>query len=81
MFVVSEDGKKIVDAISFTVARNLGGKSGKYAVVAQSAITGSLDSSAVISSWPDEESAKEELQRIWQALQEGSTCYATGKSL
>lgn len=78
MYVMTEDGKWILDATDFSVERNIGGKKGKFVIIAH--VRSQTLSQPILSYWPDEEAAKVELQRIWKALTAGET-YLPNKSI
>ncbi len=70
MWILSSDGKDLVDASYFKIQKNLGGKDQKYAIVAYSMTTASVTmAGAVCAYFPDENKAKDALDEVIAALQ------------
>ncbi|MDE6579495.1 MAG: hypothetical protein K2K41_03075 [Ruminiclostridium sp.] len=71
MWILSSDGKDLVDASYFKIQKNLGGKDQKYAIVAYSMTTASVTmAGAVCAYFPDENKAKDELDKVIAFLEE-----------
>lgn len=71
MWILSSDGKSLVDASYFKIEKNLGGKDQKYAISAYSQTTTAVTlTGAVCAYFPDENKAKDELDRVIAALEE-----------
>ena len=74
MWVMTFDGKNILDAGAFRITRNIGGKAdGKYAI--QGFYSASELGGCVCGLYPDEERAAAELERILTAVEEGVKVY------
>ena len=75
MWVMTSDGKNLIDARYFHVSRNIGGKAGeKYAIQALSSASG-MQSGYVCGFFPDEERAEAELEKIIAAIEAGEKVY------
>ncbi|MDE6726130.1 MAG: hypothetical protein K2J79_11060 [Ruminiclostridium sp.] len=71
MWVLTSDGKDLIDASYFKIQKNLGSKDQKYAIVAYSMTTASVTmSGAVCAYFPDENKAKDELDKVIAFLEE-----------
>lgn len=71
MWILTADEKNLVDAAYFKVEKNLGGKDQKYAIVAYSQTTAAVTlAGAICAYFPDENKAKDELDRVIAALEE-----------
>ena len=74
MWVMTLDGKNLIDAKYFHVSRNIGGKAGeKYALQAFSSAAGVQG--YVCAMFPDEERAEAELEKIAAAIESGVKVY------
>lgn len=73
MIVISSDAKSIVDARGFQVTRNIGGgKDGKYVIVALGEFgLGQI----ILSHYPDEKTAIDELEKIYNSFAGGASAY------
>lgn len=72
MLILAQDKKRMIDCKIVEVTRNIGGdKNGKYALMASTSGFGAI----VIGAYPDEESAKAELEKIYTAFAAGATTY------
>lgn len=72
MLIMAQDKKRMIDCKIVEVTRNIGGdKNGKYALMASTSGFGAI----VIGTYPDEESAKAELEKIYTAFAAGATTY------
>ena len=79
MWVKTFDGKNLINARSFHVSRNIGGKSGeKYAIQALSSAAG-MQGGYVCGFYPDEERADAELEKIIAAIEAGEKVYRFAK--
>ena len=79
MWVMSSDGKNLIDARYFHVARNIGGKAGeKFALQAFPAAAG-VQSGYVCALFADEEKAVAELEKILAAIEAGDKVYRLSK--
>ena len=75
MWVMSSDGKNLIDARYFHGARNIGGKAGeKFALQAFSAAAG-MQSGCVCALYADEERAVAELEKIFADIEAGVKVY------
>lgn len=75
MWVMTFDGKNLIDAGYFHVSRNIGGKPGeKYAMQAYCPSMG-VHAGYICAFYPDEEKAAAELQKIQAAIEEGVKVY------
>lgn len=71
MWILSSDGKDLIDVSYFKIQKNLGGKAQKYVIAAYSQTTSSVVlAGAVCAYFPDEDKAKDELDRVIAALEE-----------
>lgn len=71
MWILSSDGKDLVDATYFKIQKNLGGKDQKYAIVAYSQTTASVTLAGTVCAYfPEENKAKDELDKVIAALEE-----------
>ena len=72
---MTPDGKNLIDAEYFHVARNIGGKAGeKFALQAFSPAAG-IQSGCVCALFADEEKAMAELEKIIAAIEAGVKVY------
>ena len=75
MWVMTSDGKNLIDAGYFHVSRNIGGKAGeKFALQAFSAAAG-VQSGYVCALFADEERAAAELEKVLAAIEAGVRVY------
>ena len=78
MWVMTSDGKNLIDAGYFHVSRNIGGKAGeKYAMQAYSHGAGAQG--YVCAFYPDEERAVADLEKIFAAIEAGEKVYRFAK--
>ena len=79
MWVMTSDGKNLIDARYFHISRNIGGKAGeKYAMQAFSSAAG-MQGGYVCAFYPDEEKAQAELEKIFSAVEAGEKVYKFAK--
>ena len=79
MWVMTLDGKSLINAEYFHISRNIGGKPGeKYAMQAVSSVSG-MQSGYVCAFYPDEEKAMAELEKIMAAVEAGEKVYKFSK--
>ena len=79
MWVMTSDGKNLIDARYFHVSRNIGGKAGeKYAMQAFSPASG-VQSGYICAFYPDEERAVADLEKILAAVEAGEKVYRFAK--
>lgn len=71
MWVMSYDKKQLLDAERFSVQKNIGGGQDKKWTV----IAGKRTIEYIIGFYPNEESAKAELENILKAAAAGKSCY------
>ena len=75
MWVMTSDGKNLIDAGYFHVARNIGGKAGeKFALQAFPSAAG-VQSGYVCALFADEERAAAELEKVLAAIEAGVRVY------
>ena len=75
MWIMTSDGKNLIDARYFHISRNIGGKAGeKFALQAFSSAAG-VQSGYVVALYPDEERANAELEKIFAAIEAGEKVY------
>ena len=79
MFVMTHDGKQILQARCFRVERTIGSKLGKFGIVIGCETAGM--ETPVLSYFPDEASAIEEMKKVWAAMLAGEQYYRSEKSL
>lgn len=72
MWIMTSDGKRLVDVKHFAVEKNIGGKDKKYTITGYLRDDGSLASAAVCAFYPSEESAYKELMKLKEAIEENS---------
>ena len=78
MWVMTSDGKNLMDARYFHISRNIGGKPGeKYAMQAFASSVGAQG--YVCAFYPDEERAAAELEKIFAAVEAGEKVYRFAK--
>ncbi len=71
MWILTSDGKSLVNVSYFKIEKNLGGKDQKYVIVAYSQTTAEVTfMGAICAYFPDENKAKDELDRVIAALEE-----------
>ncbi len=75
MLIFSYDKKNLMDCVRVSVEKNLGGKKDeKYFLVGWGMGIGNL-STPTLGKYSDEESAKAELEKIYEAFANGATAY------
>ena len=75
MWVMTFDGKNLIDAGSFHISRNIGGKPGeRYAMQAFPSASG-MQSGYVCAVYADEERAAAELEKVFAAIEAGEKVY------
>ncbi len=72
MLIMAQDKKRIIDCKIVEVTRNIGGsKEAKFVLTASTSGFGAI----IIGSYPDEESAMAELEKIYAAFEAGAKVY------
>lgn len=72
MWIVTHDGKHLVDAKHFSIEKNLGAKDKKFAICAHPRDEGTLTGSVICGYYPSEESAYCDLMKIKDEIEEKS---------
>lgn len=76
MLCISRDRKKIIDCVSLGIGRNLGGKKDeKYFIVGAAGFGADAVADNTMAAFPDEKSAMDELERVFNAFAEGAKAY------
>ena len=72
MIIFSQDRNRLIDCKVIDITRNLGGgKDSKYVLTAST----SAFNAGIIGSYPDEKSARDALEKIYDAFEKGATTY------
>lgn len=81
MWILTAEGKDLIDASYFKIQKNLGGRDQKYVISAYSQTTTSVAlAGAVCAFFPDENKAKDELDKVIAFLEENpEKVYRFGK--
>lgn len=75
MIIFTQDKKSIVDCARISIERNLGGKKDEKFLLIGCVYASSNLLTPTLSKYPDEESAKAELERIYEAFANGANTY------
>lgn len=69
MWIVTHDGKHLVDAKHFSIEKNLGSKEKKFAVCAHLNDSQTVTGTVVCAYYPSEQSAFSDLMRLKEAIE------------
>lgn len=76
MLVISQGKRGFIDAKALLVERVYGDKSGKYAIVAHDeSLSGMSESAMIMAYFPDEKTAIDTLEKVFQAFEDGAKSY------
>ena len=76
MLCFSRDRKNIIDCVSLGITKNFGGKKDeKYAIAGTAGFGSEIGFNGVMAFFPDEKSAMDELEKVFNAFAEGATSY------
>ncbi|MGN1422076.1 MAG: hypothetical protein ACI4XA_01745 [Oscillospiraceae bacterium] len=75
MLIFSQDRKFIIDCAAVSVTKNFGGgKDGKFALIGAAAFDTDFNS-RVIATFPDEKTAMDALEKLFEAFSNGAASY------
>ena len=75
MLIFSQDRKNVIDCVAVSVAKNFGGgRDGKYALIGTAGFATELNS-GVIATFPDEKTALDALEKMFEAFANGAKFY------
>ena len=75
MLIFSYDKKNLMDCVRVSIEKNIGGKKDEKFLLIGWGYTVAALSTPTLGKYPDEESAKAELERIYEAFANGATAY------
>ncbi len=76
MLCISRDRKKIIDCVSLGISRSIGGKKDeKYLIIGTAGFGTAAVADNIMAAFPDEKSAMDELERVFNAFAEGARSY------
>ncbi|MGN1339895.1 MAG: hypothetical protein ACI4WS_06350 [Oscillospiraceae bacterium] len=76
MLVFSQDRKRVMECTTLRVSRNIGAKKDeKYSITGSGVFNDSLDNCYTLALFPDEKTAMDELEKVYNAFAEGATSY------
>ena len=76
MLVFSQDRKRVMDCNTIRISKNFGAKKDeKYAITGSGVFNDTLDNNYTLALFPDEKSAMDELEKVFNAFAEGAASY------
>ena len=76
MLVFSQHRKRVMDCNTLRISRNIGAKKDeKYSITGSGVFNDTLDNSYTLALFPDEKTAMDELEKVFNAFAEGATSY------